>query len=360
MLTARLPDPAGNAYAATHAGQTVATVQGRSTIFISYRRSDAGGYTTAIRKTLLQQFGDEAIFRDVDNIEPGAEFPQTLRDELNRAAVVLAVIGKGWLLAANEYGQRRIDFEDDWVAVELSTALKESDVTVIPVLVDNAQMPPADALPRHLVGLATKNAVVLRHETWDETSARLLKRVSQVLRPSEASSPRSGQEEVIPNLIRQAVAEAFASVDHIGSQVLLATADDISRIVTTMATRDLRIDEEGVLELLLRRLVGRPVVRVAAYMGELLGNAFSYRSDEGNWLGYATSTSRSNYELDLTGCVLLLPGPSVDGRVAQVTGAAVAKFVNLDYYGASSNDPPGPYFSASGQIVQTGTKFSRS
>jgi hypothetical protein len=154
------------------------------------------------------------------------------------------------------------------------------------------------------------------------------------------------------------VAEAFVSVDHVGSQVLLATADEISRIVTTMGTKDLPIEEEGALEVLLGRLVGRPVVRVAAYMGELFGNAFSYRSDQGNWLGYATRASRSNYELDLTGCVLLLPGPSVDGRVAQVTGAAVAKFVNLDYYGASSNEPPGPYVSASGQIIQVEAKFS--
>src|SRR5262245_34621606 len=132
----------------------------RDRIFISYRRSDAAGSATAIRKTLLDRFGAQNVFQDVEEIDPGAVFPETLREELKRAAVVVAVIGKGWILAVNEFGQRRIDFDDDWVRIELSLALSDADVTVIPLLVDDARMPPASALPPSLRGLATRNAVL--------------------------------------------------------------------------------------------------------------------------------------------------------------------------------------------------------
>jgi len=269
----------------------------------------------------------------------------------------LAVIGRGWLLAANEYGQRRIDFDDDWVAIELSRALGEPEVTVIPVLVDGAKMPPADAFPRQLRSLANKNAITLLHEGWDDTSKRLLEKVAQVLRPNDASNRRTVVEAITPDLIRQIVTNALESADNVRGQVVLATVDDISRIVAAMCARDLRADEISALELLIRRLVGRSVVQVAAYMGEFLGVSFSFPTNAGKWLGYAMSGERTSYEVDYTGCLLLLPGPSLEGRVAQVTGVAVAKAVSLDYYGAASNEPPGPYTSATGPIIQVGTRF---
>jgi hypothetical protein len=114
----------------------------RDRIFISYRRSDSAGTTTAIRKTLLERFEDQ-VFHDVAGIDPGDRFPEALRNELDRSVVVLAVIGQGWLGAKNEFHQRRIDFPDDWVNIELATALSSPEVTVIPVLVDGAVMPPS-------------------------------------------------------------------------------------------------------------------------------------------------------------------------------------------------------------------------
>lgn len=330
----------------------------RHKIFISYRRSDAGGSTTAIRKTLIDQFGSEAVFHDVDSISLGAEFPQALRSELARAAVVLAVIGRGWLLAANEYNQRRIDFEDDWVAIELSTALKLPEVTLIPVLVDGARMPPEQALPTSLRALASKNAVTLHHEAWDDTVQRLLARISEVLQPLAPQERPGTAEALTPALIRQVVAEALESVGNVGEQVLLATVDELSRTVATMTARALAADELATLSLLLRRLVGRPVVRVAAYMREIIGNPFSCTTDQGKWLGYAITAERDRYEQDLKGCVLLLPGASVDGALALVVGAAVVESINLDYYGAAGNDPPGPYETATRPVAQLGRAFS--
>src|SRR5262245_59379577 len=153
----------------------------RDRIFISYRRSDGAGTTTAIRQTLLERFEGQ-VFHDVTGIGLGASFPDALREQLDRAVIVLAVIGEGWLGAKNEFHQRRIDFPDDWVNIELSTALSSPQVTVIPVLVDGASMPPAKALPTELAELAARNAVHLRHDAWDETTRPLLERIEQILR----------------------------------------------------------------------------------------------------------------------------------------------------------------------------------
>lgn len=331
-------------------------------IFISYRRSDTSGSATAIRKTLLERFGEQSIFQDVEGIAPGAEFPATLRDELKRAAVVLAVIGRNWLLAANEYGQRRIDFEDDWVRTELSLALQDPEVTVVPVLVDGADMPPARALPQSLMDLCTRNAVSLRHDAWDDTVRPLLNRIADILKPDQAAPRLEASGLVTPELIRHAVAEALESANHPSGQILLVTVDEISRIIATISEGELECSKKATLEFLLTRLIDRPLVQVAAHLQEVLRYTFYDNTLEGRWLGYALNFERSTYEGDFTGCVLLLPGSasSVMGGVSKVIGAAVIRAVNCDYYGASSNDPPGPYVTASPALVQVGHRYETS
>src|SRR5262249_46668611 len=170
-------------------GRRYLMTEERDRIFISYRRSDAAGTTTALRKTLLERFEGQ-VFHDVTGIGLGASFPDELRKQLDRAVIVLAVIGKGWLEAANEFHQRRIDFPDDWVNIELSTALINPRVTVIPVLVDGTAMPPAKALPTELAELAARNAVHLRHDAWDETTRPLLEPSKKY--SDQGAFPRNG------------------------------------------------------------------------------------------------------------------------------------------------------------------------
>lgn len=44
------------------------------TIFISYRRDDSGDEVDRMYDTLSGSFSPESMFRDVDDIEPGADF----------------------------------------------------------------------------------------------------------------------------------------------------------------------------------------------------------------------------------------------------------------------------------------------
>ena len=92
-------------------------------IFISYRRTDSQHAVFAIADRLRSTFGPKKVFLDRSAIEPGDEWPKSLRRGVERAAVVLPVIGESWLTTADEWGRRRIDDKNDWVRREIAAAL---------------------------------------------------------------------------------------------------------------------------------------------------------------------------------------------------------------------------------------------
>ena len=53
---------------------------------------------------------------DVDDIQRGDTFADTLTERLQQADVLLAVIGPRWLTLADASGTRRLDKADDWYA----------------------------------------------------------------------------------------------------------------------------------------------------------------------------------------------------------------------------------------------------
>jgi hypothetical protein len=76
------------------------------------------------------------------------------------------VIGKRWLLSPDEGGKRRLDNLEDFVRLEIATAL-ERNIRVIPVLVDAASMPRSNDLPDDLKLLARRNALELSHNRFN-------------------------------------------------------------------------------------------------------------------------------------------------------------------------------------------------
>jgi hypothetical protein len=134
-------------------------------IFINYRRGDDPGNTGRLFDRLQDVFKPQQLFIDVDNIAPGLDFVQVLDEHIAQSDVVLAVIGKGWLDARDATGARRLDNPDDFVRIEIASALKQGK-RVIPVLVGDAQMPRSDELPEPLRPLARRNAVRLTYERF--------------------------------------------------------------------------------------------------------------------------------------------------------------------------------------------------
>jgi hypothetical protein len=143
-------------------------------IFISYRREDAEGQAGRLFDDLVKDFGDDSVFMDVAGLEPGRDFRRAIDEQVASCGVLLAVIGKGWLEAKDESGQRRLDDPMDFVRLETASALKR-DIPVIPVLVRGASMPRAEDLPEDLKELAFRNGVELTHARWDSDVQVLVK-----------------------------------------------------------------------------------------------------------------------------------------------------------------------------------------
>jgi hypothetical protein len=76
------------------------------------------------------------------------------------------VIGPTWATITGHDGTRRLDNPDDYVRLEIASALKRG-VPVIPVLVHEAHMPALDLLPEDLKDLRYRNSAELTHARWN-------------------------------------------------------------------------------------------------------------------------------------------------------------------------------------------------
>jgi hypothetical protein len=162
-------------------------------IFINYRRGDDPGFTQALYSRLEQVFPAERLFMDVDNIAPGLDFVQVLNDQVARCDVLIAVIGKTWLIAADEAGVRRLDNAEDFVRIEIESALQQKK-RVIPVLVNDAKMPRSSELPETLKAFARCNAVRLSHERFRADMQGLIRALEDVLAELEARRQAESEE----------------------------------------------------------------------------------------------------------------------------------------------------------------------
>lgn len=161
-------------------------------IFINYRRGDDPGFTGRLFDRLEQSFPPEQLFIDVDSIGAGEDFVRVLEDQVNQCDVLLAVIGRGWIDARDPAGRRRLDLEEDFVRIEIESGLKLGK-RVIPVLVNNAEMPKPDALPEQLKPLTRRNAVRLTHDRFKADTQGLIKVLESAL--EEAETQRTARTE---------------------------------------------------------------------------------------------------------------------------------------------------------------------
>ena len=103
-------------------------------IFISYRRRDSAPIAKRIYEWLAARPNGSAVFMDLSGIEPGENFHEALRREIDAAEVMLVIIGKEWAFAEDADGMNRLDKARDVVRREIAIGL-ESSARVVPVLV---------------------------------------------------------------------------------------------------------------------------------------------------------------------------------------------------------------------------------
>jgi len=172
-------------------------------IFISYRRDESLGYAGRIYERLADLYGADSVFRDVDDIGPGADFAHVIDRHIAACDVLLVLISKQWLTLADSSGLRRVDNPDDFVRIEITKALKRK-VRIIPLLLNNASMPAERDLPDEMKGFVRHQAMELTEQRWEYDFRKLTESIAG------ASAPRRLRRNIVAAIVVLAAALAGA------------------------------------------------------------------------------------------------------------------------------------------------------
>lgn len=207
----------------------------RDHIFISYRRDDARGASGRLYDWLRIGFGRERVFRDVHSIGVG-KWRDKIDEALGQSSVCIAVIGPRW---ANADNLPRLHDQHDMVHHELVTALGCDHITLVPTLVEGADVPKVGNLPAILRPLFdTWNARRVTEDGWEDDTRRLIAEIAH------ASGLPVGAD--LDTLLRdvgaaqQRIAESEQARHLQATQIdaLRQTVDELTRKLAEVPTED--------------------------------------------------------------------------------------------------------------------------
>ncbi len=269
----------------------------RNKVFLSYRRADSQQAAGRLHALLTQALGEGAVLIDVQHFPLGESFIRAQKRALTSdCAACLVMIGKDWLKQVDERGNRRLNEPSDPVRLEIATALQEG-LPIIPVLVDEAQMPQPRDLPPDLAALSSMNGVSVRHESFELDAARLVTHLRGLIRRSQLSPEYEPVPEVrysaeyartlhrlriLYRTHQAGLLQAAADIEDvlfrafkdsaIAASVKVTVAElDYFRLKFKMAYDQL-IDSDGVDPSLIHRLLSHPFVEVGDLIRIELGN----------------------------------------------------------------------------------------
>jgi DNA uptake protein ComE-like DNA-binding protein len=207
-------------------------------IFISYRRSDCQSQANGLNDGLRHRLPEGRVFMDIDSIPIGADFEEHIRGEIEQCHVALILIGDNWLDARPGSDVRRIDEVNDFVRLEVESALSTKHLRVIPVLVEGATMPTPDELPESIQRLARLNAFEMSDQRWSSDIERLTQQLRQLSGAAAAPTPAVGAptmtfSDVDDAAIRYAMStlpSTFKTKDVSEHPAVLATHTEVSQL----------------------------------------------------------------------------------------------------------------------------------
>ena len=159
-------------------------------VFITYRREETAAHAGRLYDAMVARFGEPNVFMDVD-MAPGVDFVERITEAVAACHVLIVVMGPKWATVEDEQGTARLADPEDFVRLEVETALRRPDVTPIPVLVAGARMPNREDLPPELRAITRRNALELGDQRWRYDVERLISTLDELLAesPSVPASP---------------------------------------------------------------------------------------------------------------------------------------------------------------------------
>ena len=142
------------------------------TVFINYRRAENSESAIALHQRLQRHFARRRLFIDLHGLDGGVDWLHELERQVAASGVLLALIGSGWVDIQAADGTRRLDDAGDFVRVEIAEALRRR-IPIIPVMLNDAPMPPADTLPPSIQQLAYQQGMPLRTISFEQDADRI-------------------------------------------------------------------------------------------------------------------------------------------------------------------------------------------
>jgi hypothetical protein len=193
-----------------------------------------------LEQKLRDRIPDTRVFMDLNSIEVGADFADVIRTAIESCAVLVALIGRRWL--ADEKGHRRLDDPNDFVRLEVQTAL-EHGVQVIPVLVDGAELPQRKQLPSGLQRLVRLHALELSFGRYQYDADRLLDHIQRGLAAASGPARRAAQLLASAERVTQSMKNGYYKTSALASIAEARAVTDPGRaelIAQSISFEDLR------------------------------------------------------------------------------------------------------------------------
>lgn len=189
-----------------------------SRLFISYRRTDSLWAATAIHTFLIERFGPENVFKDLESIKPGESWRKALDKALDTCELMLVIIGGEWSTSKSSFwSPPRIKQNGDMVRREISFSL-DKEIPVVPLLIDEANLPSLRELPNDIRGLLDLQAARISGASFRADLDSLIERcglrdkseIDAVERPRVDLSGTKSTDDLVVNFLTRFNQWAFS------------------------------------------------------------------------------------------------------------------------------------------------------
>jgi len=177
-----------------------------TSIFISYRIADSLTQAGRLHQSLEAALGQGTVFYDKSDLKPGMNWSNEVEEKLLsvEAGVVLALIANStkWL-GVDELGNRRMDNQGDWIRRELEVALADPKKLVIPILLNDADLPPDRSLPDSIKPLVKRQHLRIKESNWDQDMHLLLNTLRSHFEENPAPPTKSLEKgQVVEGIVK--------------------------------------------------------------------------------------------------------------------------------------------------------------
>jgi DNA-binding beta-propeller fold protein YncE len=167
-------------------------------IFLSYRRDDSQGFAGRIYDRMAAHFGPGAVFRDINDIEPGRPWEEAIDEAIDYCDVFVLLIGGEWLDATDDQGSRRLEDPEDRHRREIETAVGR-EIRIFVALMEDAEMPSRRQLPAESSGLSevpALHALRIADYAFDYGMEQLIGSIERAVRQARESVVERGPPAV--------------------------------------------------------------------------------------------------------------------------------------------------------------------